>query len=144
MLQSRLKLDWEATPVAFSVTKFCSATVALFIRLPLETVLRRAQVSVLSAREYVSAFDPKEESLQTVVPVGKYNGVLGTMYGIVAEEGSRTVPTVASRPGKAIAETVYLQGQGLAGLTRGWKASFVGLIGLWSAGMLSNVEDESF
>lgn len=145
MLQSRLKLDWEVTPIAFSVTKFCSATVALFIRLPLETVLRRAQVSILSAREYVSAFDPKEESLQTVVPVGKYNGVLGTMYGVVAEEGSRTVPTVASaRPGKAVAETVYLQGQGLAGLTRGWKASFVGLVGLWSAGMLSNVEDESF
>lgn len=79
---------------------------------------------------------------------GQYNGVLGTMYHIVAEEGSRSAPTTrataATRRGKSVAETVYLQGQGLAGLTRGWRISFVGLVGLWSAGMLSNVEDESF
>lgn len=145
VLQSKFKLDWDLTPVAFSVTKFCSATAALFIRLPLETVLRRAQVSVLSARQYVSAFDAKEASLPTVVPVGPYNGVLGTMYRVVAEEGSRPVPTQAtSRKGKTVTETVYLQGQGFGGLTRGWKISFVGLVGLWSAGMLSNIEDESF
>ncbi|MBE3041125.1 hypothetical protein IMZ48_00760 [Candidatus Bathyarchaeota archaeon] len=146
VLQSKFKLDWDLTPVAFSVTKFCSATAALFIRLPLETVLRRAQVSVLSTRQYISAFDPKETSLSTVVPVGEYNGVLGTMYRIVTEEGSRSVPTqTTSRRGKTVTETVYLQGQGLGGLTRGWKISFVGLVGLWSAGMLSsNVEDENF
>lgn len=145
VLQSKFKLDWDLTPVAFSVTKFCSATTALFIRLPLETVLRRAQVSVLSAQPYVSAFEAKEASLPTVVPVGPYHGILGTMYRIVAEEGSRSVPTrTTSRKGKTVTETVYLQGQGFGGLTRGWKTSFVGLVGLWSAGMLSNLEDESF
>lgn len=145
VLHSNLKLDWDLSPFSFSLTNFCSATVALFIRLPLETVLRRAQVSVLSTKQYISAFDPKETSLPTVVPVGPYSGVMGTMYRIIAEEGSRPVPTqTTSRKGKTVTETVYLQGQGFGGLTRGWKTSFVGLVGLWSAGMLSNIEDESF
>ncbi|SPO00757.1 related to chromosome segregation protein Cse1p [Cephalotrichum gorgonifer] len=145
ILQSKFKLDWQLTPVSFSISKFCAASAALLVRLPLETVLRRAQVSVLSTRRYLAAFDAKEASLQTVVPVGPYTGVLATMYAIAAEEGSRAVPSQStSKRGKTVTETVYLRGQGLAGLTRGWKISFVGLVGLWSAGMLSNIEDDTF
>lgn len=146
--QSRFRLDLKLTPVAFSISKFCAASTALFIRLPLETVLRRAQASVLSTRPYVAAFDPRDSSLQAVVPVGPYYGVLGTMYHICLEEGSRPVPGQVPPPGakrrKPVAETVYKQGQGLAGLTRGWKISFIGLVGLWSASVLSNGEDEFF
>jgi fusion and transport protein UGO1 len=152
VLQHKFKLDWQLTPVTFSVAKFSAASTALFVKLPLETVLRRAQVAVLSTRPDLAAFDEKggEAPLQTVVPVGPYSGVFGTMYRIVAEEGSRPVPTAAGqkatttagRRGKGVSETVFLQGQGLGGLTRGWKISFVGLVGLWTAGILSNAEDE--
>ena len=148
VVQSKFKLDLKLTPVAFSISKFCAASAALFVRLPLETVLRRAQFSVLSTRHFVAAFDSKETCLQTVVPVGPYKGIMGTIYHIVAEEGSRPLPTQAAatttKRRKPVAETVYKQGQGVAGLTRGWKISFVGLVGLWAAGVLSNGEDEFF
>jgi len=148
VVQSKFKLDLKLTPVAFSISKFCSASAALFVRLPLETALRRAQISVLSARPYLAPFDAKETSLQTVVPVGPYYGILGTIYHIAVEEGSRALPprvtAAATKRRRPIAETVYKQGQGLAGLTRGWKISFVGLVGLWSASVLSNSEDEFF
>lgn len=95
-----------------------------------------------------------EEQLETIVPVGPYNDVFGTMYSIVNEEGSHAVSVApppktgkaaSSKKGKtAIAETVYRQGQGYGGLLRGWKVSWWGLVGLWSAGVLGGGGDGEF
>lgn len=65
----------------------------LAVTLPLETVLRRAQVEVA-------------KPTKTIVPVGRYAGVVGTMWCIIREEdGGRW---------------------GVEGLYRGWK------LGLWT------------
>ncbi|KAK4210155.1 mitochondrial carrier domain-containing protein [Rhypophila decipiens] len=193
VLRSRFMIDKEASPVAFSIAKFCSSTVALFVKLPLETVLRRGQAAVLATPQYVQALDgPSAQSsstkggrklgtapgqpieLQTIVPVGPYNGVFGTMYSIVNEEGSHAVPATAAEARKArlaaaaarragpgatknglvspglakstagISETVYRRGQGLNGLWRGWKVSWWGLVGLSMTGVIGGGGDGEF
>ncbi|KAK0652350.1 mitochondrial carrier domain-containing protein [Cercophora newfieldiana] len=163
VLRSQFMIDRDVAPVTFSLTKFCSSTVALFIKLPLETVLRRGQVAVLSSPQYLHALETPQsmkgrrvggDQLETIVPVGPYHGVFATMYSIVNEEGSHAVSTGAStntraaaagRKGKAtVSEIVYKRGQGLDGLWRGWKVSWWGLVGLWSAGVLGGGGDGEF
>lgn len=186
VLRSKFMIDREVSPVTFSITKFCSSTVALFVKLPLETVLRRGQAAVLATPQYVQALDgPSQQpskgskrstaaqdqqqlELQTIVPLGPYNGVFGTMYSIVNEEGSHAVPLSVADARKArlaaaaarraagksglvsptgaagISETVYRRGQGIHGLWRGWKVSWWGLVGLWTAGVLGGGGDGEF
>jgi mitochondrial fusion and transport protein UGO1 len=160
VLRSRFLIDSTLSPMTFSVARFCSSFVALFIKLPLETVLRRGQVAVLASQPYVRAVAAaataaaREPRLETIVPVGPYRGVLGTMYHIVREEGSHAVAKPAGSPtGKAkaaargkvkVAETVYKKGQGLEGLWRGFGVSWWGLVGLWTAGVLGNAGDGEF
>jgi len=167
-------IDREQSPATFSIAKFCTSSIALLFKLPVETVLRRGQVAILSTPEYVRALEGASqpsptiggkklvsEELDTIVPVGKYNGVFGTMYSIVNEEGSHALPPsttsarakasqAASKRGKqgkqqpTIAETVYRRGQGAQGLWRGWKVSWWGLVGLWAAGVLGGGGDGEF
>ncbi|KAK3326641.1 mitochondrial carrier domain-containing protein [Apodospora peruviana] len=154
VLRSRFMIDKELSPVTFSLAKFCSSTVALFVKLPLETVLRRGQAA---DGKRLGSNDPQKK-LETIVPLGKYNGVFGTMYSIVNEEGSHAVTPTASRSrtnhpanrrhqqgGKTtVTETVYRRGQGLDGLWRGWKVSWWGLVGLWTAGVIGGGGDGEF
>lgn len=119
---------------------------------------------MLSSPEYLRAAEGGSSSrrasedssaaaqLEAIVPPGKYDGVFGTMYTIVNEEGSKALPPAtlgASRPaakkGKAkIAETVYRRGQGVEGLWRGWKVSWWGLVGLWGAAVVGGGGDGEF
>lgn len=165
MLRTRFGIDREVSPTSFSISKFCASTVALFIKLPLETVLRRGQASVLSRPEYMRAIEPTKPTggilgaptatLDSIIPCGKYDGVLGTLRHIVYNEGSRPSPTATppARPRassskrtktpKAV-ETTFVKGQGLEGLWRGWKVSWWGLVGLWTAGVLGGGGDGEF
>ncbi|TDZ30179.1 Mitochondrial fusion and transport protein ugo1 [Colletotrichum spinosum] len=149
VLRTRFLIDSRVSPTAFSVAKFCTSSVALFVKLPLETVLRRGQVAVLSTPEYVRALAAKDSAMDTIVPPGRFNGVLGTMLYIINEEGTRAIPTqpVPARRGKAkakVADAVFQKGQGLDGLWRGWKVSWWGLVGLWTAGVLGNSAEREF
>lgn len=164
-------IDSEVSPTTFSLAKFCSSTVALFVNLPLETVLRRGQVAVLSQPEYLRAVDDdsgsarksskrsgedrtpvSSQSLEPIVPPGNYAGVFGTMHTIIYEEGSRAVPVLptakpkgASKKSKPrVAESVYRRGQGVDGLWRGWKVSWWGLVGLWGAAVVGGGGDGEF
>ena len=133
LLRSQFMIDGEASPTTFSVAKFCSLSVALFVKLPLETVLRRGQVMVLSRPEYVKAVE-KTGVMQTIVHPANYDGVWGTMHTIVTEEGSRPNVAMLKPKGKkrGVVESVYRRGQGLEGLWRGWKVSWWGLVGVWT------------
>lgn len=178
MLRTKFKVDSDLSPTTFSLAKFLSSTVALFINLPLETVLRRGQVAVLSQPAYVRAAEGGHQTpttsakggrrisqdsssatsstLETIVPPGKFDGVVGTMYAIVNEEGSKAVVSMpaakttrnaAARKGakqKGVAETVYRRGQGVEGLWRGWKVSWWGLVGLWGAAVVGGGGDGEF
>ncbi|EOO00248.1 putative mitochondrial fusion protein [Phaeoacremonium minimum UCRPA7] len=161
VLRTKFMIDREVSPTTFSVAKFCSSSVALFIKLPLETVLRRGQVAVLNSPSYMRAIEPSvvmkakaredKASMDTIIQPGKYNGVFGTMSTIVHEEGSHMIlpaPTKgkpATKKSKTkVAETVYRKGQGLEGLWRGWKVSWWGLVGLWTAGVVGGGGDGEF
>lgn len=88
--------------------------------------------------------------METIIPAGRYNGVLGTMLYIMNEEGTRavSVPPAPVRRGRApkpkVAETVFRKGQGKEGLWRGWKVSWWGLVGLWTAGIIGNSAEGEF
>ena len=115
-----------------------------------------------AAAENTEDSQSKEPLPEAIVPLGKYNGLFGTMWHIVYEEGShpvqqpqsvavnsRTSSKKSSLQGKnsaqqGIAETVYRRGQGLDGLWRGWKVSWWGLVGLWAAGVLGGGGDGEF
>ncbi|KAK2603363.1 hypothetical protein N8I77_009827 [Diaporthe amygdali] len=174
VLRTKFLIDSELSPATFSVAKFCTSAAALFIKLPLETVLRRGQVAVLSQPSYIRAAEkaasPATSSksgrsvgdgktatptaLETIVQPGRYQGVVGTMYTIVNEEGSRAIhaasPVAAKgknapkKARKAVAETVYRRGQGLEGLWRGWKVNTWGLVGLWMASVAGGGGDGEF
>ncbi|KAF3009583.1 mitochondrial fusion and transport protein ugo1 [Curvularia kusanoi] len=51
VLRSTLSIDPIITPTTYSFSTFLSSTAELFVRLPLETVLRRGQVAVLQDNE---------------------------------------------------------------------------------------------
>lgn len=152
VLRSQFLIDKELSPTTFSVAKFCTSCASIFVKLPLETVLRRGQASIFTQPAYLRALE-KSGGRETIVQTGSYNGVVGTMYTIVAEEGSRAVPlpvkavtAVKNKKGKQakIGETVYKRGQGVGGLWRGWKVSWWGLVGLWTAGVIGGGGEGEF
>ncbi|KAF4120565.1 mitochondrial fusion and transport protein UGO1 [Geosmithia morbida] len=162
VLRTRFMIDSQISPLTFSVAKFCASSAAIFVKLPLETVLRRGHMAVLYGKEYIQALGGKEQKMDTIVPIGRYNGVIGTMLHIASEEGEREIlPTTdASKPtstparrGRAAAKTkaaspiatpTYKKGQGVEGLWRGWKVSWWGLIGLGVAGIFGNGGEGEF
>jgi mitochondrial fusion and transport protein UGO1 len=150
VLRSQFLIDKELSPTTFSVAKFCTSCASLFVKLPLETVLRRGQASVLTQPAYVQALDTAGR-METIVPPGRYNGVIGTMYTIVAEEGSHALAVPPKGPAnrkkaKSVkaSEVVYRRGQGFDGLWRGWKVSWWGLFGLWTAGVVGGGGEGEF
>ncbi|KAI6249253.1 Mitochondrial fusion and transport protein ugo1 [Erysiphe necator] len=127
LLGSYLSIDPVLTPGICQLTQLLARFLELFLKLPLETVLRRAQMNLLK-RAFNNSTENKNEqdSMLTTVRLGEYRGIIGTMWLIVREEGV-TVPKSynqksSSKPSK---------GQGLAGLWRGWRVSIWGLVGVW-------------
>ncbi|KAI9760522.1 MAG: hypothetical protein M4579_001607 [Chaenotheca gracillima] len=142
-LRSRLGVDPILSPNAYSVFRFASATCELFIRLPLETVLRRAQAHIGSAELDAAARTSKlgmasrsaKEDL--IVDVGAYKSPFGTMWYISREEGSRSSGAIV-KPGVLPTHGAgkTRKGQGFEGLCRGWRVGMWGLGGMWVAAML--------
>jgi fusion and transport protein UGO1 len=84
--------------------------------------------------------------VETIVDVGAYYGVFGTMWHIVHHETSRPQPIEgkAVMRGKVAAGTAAntkdeRRGQGLEGLYRGWRVGMWGLVGMWGASALGGV-----
>ena len=87
--------------------------------------------------------------VQTVVNVGPYKGLIGTMYSIVNEEGERSSrtslakasegPPVALKADTPGVENRRKKGNGLEGLWRGWRVGMWGLIGVWGAAAVGGV-----
>ncbi|PTB69634.1 mitochondrial carrier [Trichoderma citrinoviride] len=148
-LKTKFMLTSEVAPMTFSAAKFFASSVGILIKLPLETVLRRGQLAVLSEPEYLEALNDDEPALETIVPIGKYYGTFGTMYHIVTEEGAREIPPkpVLSKRGKVKTKNLqptYKKGQGVEGLWRGWRIGWWGLVGLWMANMVGHGGDGEF
>jgi fusion and transport protein UGO1 len=149
ILRTKFMLDNNAAPLTFSAAKFLASSVAILIKLPLETVLRRGQMAVLSTPDYVRALAGKEKRMDTIVPIGRYYGIFGTMHHITFAEGSRLLPppsaTGKGKNGKAKLQLqTATKGQGLDGLWRGWKVNWWGLVGLWTANAVGNGGEGEF
>lgn len=149
ILRTNFMIDSQASPMTFSVAKFFASSAAILVKLPLETVLRRGQIMVASGEEHVRALGGKETTLETIVPPGRYDGVMGTMYHITTKEGEREIGPKAAptKKGKAKAKTslsTHKKGQGLDGLWRGWKVNWWGLVGLWAASAVGNGGEGEF
>ncbi|PHH60932.1 hypothetical protein CDD81_1043 [Ophiocordyceps australis] len=97
VLRTRFLIDSQVSPMTFAMAKFLASSASILIKLPIETVLRRGQMAVLTSQSYVSALCGKSNKMDTIVPTGRYYGVLGTMYHITYEEGSRQLSARASR-----------------------------------------------
>jgi fusion and transport protein UGO1 len=135
--------------MTFSLAKFWASTAAIMIKLPIETVLRRGQAAVLSKPEYLRALGGSDTKLQSIVPVGRYDGVFGTMYHIASAEGTRELPTKPTSAKKSKVrgkgtQPTQVAGQGLPGLWRGWKLNIWGLVGLWTASAVGNGGEGEF
>jgi fusion and transport protein UGO1 len=145
LLRSQLGIDPNLTPATFSVSTFLSSFVELFARLPLETVLRRGQMSVLNSPGHIR--DGKK--LDTIVDIGPYRGVVGTMWSIVKEEGESSeegavIGVGGVRAGKKLKKGGNRKGQGVEGLWRGWRVGFWGLVGIWGAAAMGGSSGGEF
>ena len=111
-LKSRLSLDPLLNPSSWSFFTFIGSGLELGIRVPLETVLRRAQIATFtspvfqqqsaartrpvgpSGKSPVSPTTQQpSDAIKTIVRTPQtYRGVLGTMWSIVYEEGTTPPP----------------------------------------------------
>jgi fusion and transport protein UGO1 len=147
LLRSTLSIDPLLTPTTYSVGTFLSSTAELFVRLPLETVLRRGQVAVLADAEsvrpnpsYRTPSRPAQDdnSFKMIVEPGPYRGTLGSMWFIAREEGITIAGPNAAKAASAKAQgferpSRMRKGQGVHGLWRGWRVGVWGLVGIWGA-----------
>ncbi|KAJ8101758.1 mitochondrial carrier domain-containing protein [Lipomyces tetrasporus] len=73
LLRTKWGIEQYTTPMLFSVLSLASSVTELFVRLPLETVLRRGQLAYVGVQ-------------RAMVPVGSYNGMFGTIWEIISSE----------------------------------------------------------
>lgn len=141
-LKSYLSLDPVLNPSTWNIFSFIGSGIELAVRFPLETVLRRAQITTFTSpsirqncagplRPAAADAAAQAAEVETIVPTPQtYRGVLGTMWSIVYEEGVQPTPE-AQRAHELIGKPVShrkRQGQGIHGLFRGWR------IGMWGVG----------
>ncbi len=90
----------------------------------------------------VARSNSRGKEMQTIVEIGPYRGLFGTIHSIVYEEGERGLPAElvkgtdkapAMKVGKAGHERKRMKGQGFEGLWRGWRVGMWGLVGVWGA-----------
>ncbi|CZR56489.1 related to chromosome segregation protein Cse1p [Phialocephala subalpina] len=140
LLRSHLGIDPVLTPNSYQLANFMSKSAELFLKLPLETVLRRAQVAALKEEVELARLQGEwQGDLDMTIKHGEYRGVIGTMWMIVREEGVRETPvaTAAAKKVRGKQAPKQQKGQGLSGLWRGWRVGMWGLVGMWSARALN-------
>jgi fusion and transport protein UGO1 len=119
-LRGQLRITPDLTPAPWSLAAFLTSLTELFIRLPLETLVRRAQVAELQKSQPL---------LPLIVDPAPYTGVASTVYNIMYVEGH----TITKASNGMVRKR---RGQGKAGLVRGWSMGVWGLLGVWIAGAM--------
>ncbi|RMD40543.1 hypothetical protein DV735_g4610, partial [Chaetothyriales sp. CBS 134920] len=140
--RSYLHLDPATTPTSWSIASLAASALDLGIKLPLETVLRRAQIATWTASPTATTASQssKRKALTTIVRVPQsYRGIVPTMWGIVREEGysESQKDKLAHLAGRAPRRR--RKGQGIEGLYRGWRVGLWALIGVWGTGLVDGV-----
>ncbi|EEP78999.1 conserved hypothetical protein [Uncinocarpus reesii 1704] len=166
-LKSYLSLDPVLNPSSWSLFTLMASGFELAVRIPLETVLRRAQIStftspVLRQQRIMPTSSGHRDAtsiVKTVVPTPQtYRGIVGTMWSIVYEEGTGRTPEAdaienalghppeSEKDGSPGRVQRRRRGQGIRGLYRSWRLEMWGIVGIWGSGflgaLLGSGEDE--
>lgn len=140
-LKNNLNLDPILNPNSWNIATFVASTIDLAVRLPLETVLRRAQIATWTSPKLSPPLSSSSrKAFETIVPVPQvYRGIVPTMYSIIREEGTSSSPTdkAAGALGKPPRRR---KGQGVQGLYRGWRLGLWSLVGVWGAGFIGGLQ----
>ncbi|KAF3479475.1 mitochondrial fusion and transport protein Ugo1 [Arthroderma uncinatum] len=130
-LKSYLSLDPVLNPSTWSLFSLMAQGLELTVRVPLETVLRRAQIATFTSpalrqlssthtppaiqsptserSSSVSAGPNSNTPLPTIVPAPQiYRGIVGTMWSIIYEEGTNPNPTELDHAEEAIGHTLQV------------------------------------
>lgn len=157
-LKTYLSIDPLLNPGTWNLFTLLGTALELGVRFPLETVLRRAQIVTFTSpslrqksptgthRSSPSSTTAEAPEVETIVPTPRsYRGVIGTMWGIVYEEGVSSAQSEAERAQELLGKPVSSrqrqrrrQGQGIHGLYRGWRIGMWGIAGIWGAGLLGS------
>ncbi|WEW56077.1 hypothetical protein PRK78_001512 [Emydomyces testavorans] len=165
-LKSYLSLDPVINPSSWSLFTLISSGLELGIRIPLETVLRRAQIATFTSPVFrqqsltrasaststASTQQHDSSPVKTVVPTPQtYRGIVGTTWSIVYEEGTdrgRDADAIEQALGRP-PETEKVEpsgriqrrrrGQGVQGLYRSWRLEMWGIVGIWGSGFLGTL-----
>ncbi|OJJ48467.1 hypothetical protein ASPZODRAFT_130505 [Penicilliopsis zonata CBS 506.65] len=153
-LKSYLSIDPVLHPSMWNLCSCLSSGLELAVRFPLETVLRRAQISTFTSpglqqqhtASASSSTDMAVGDIETIVPTPRsYRGIVSTMWGIVHEEGARAAPSENERARELLGKSVSKhdqqrrpRGQGIQGLYRGWRIGMWGVAGIWGASLLGS------
>lgn len=166
-LKSYLSLDPTLNPSTWSLFSLMAQGLELTVRVPLETVLRRAQIATFtspalrqpgvtysapSIQSPTSSGPSTNTPLPTIVPSPQsYRGIIGTMWNIIYEEGTNPTPTdldtveqVLGHPpqvGRQRSRQIQKRrkGQGIQGLYRSWRLEMWGVVGLWGSSFLGTL-----
>lgn len=162
LLRSYLNVDPLLTPGSYGICTFLSSCFDLFATLPFETTLRRGQIDYAAQTESQERAVTRPQSrgrrgepeefaeeayLPTVVNVGKYGGIMSTVYGIIWEEGETVHHKphgIQGEPGPEVGQQGHTirRGQGVQGLWRGWRVGMWGIVGVWAAAALNQANSK--
>lgn len=127
LLYVKFGIDSISSPALFSTVKLLSSILELFIKLPIETLLRRSQVHYL-LKNAKSSSNPLKISGQEklVVKFDGYNGIWKTLFNVYHNKNS--------------------ENKGFEGLFRGWRVGVVSIVGSWGLHILQdqNYNDQIF
>lgn len=125
LLFVKFGVDAYGSSFLYSTVNLVSSIMELFVRLPVETLLRRAQVAFLLKKSETSENVLKiENEDQLIVEFGGYSGVFKTLYDIYYSSGENS---------------------GFEGLFRGWRVGLLNIFGSWGLNILEqNYDDQSF
>lgn len=122
LLTVKLGVDSTVSPSLYGSLSLLASVIFLTIKLPVETLLRRAQISYMMKRARGSSNKLKIDNQgQLIVKFGGYSGIFTTLWDIFYSKGENS---------------------GLEGIFRGWRVGVLNVIGSWGLELLRNNYDD--
>ncbi|KAH3685477.1 hypothetical protein WICPIJ_003545 [Wickerhamomyces pijperi] len=115
-------IDAIASPVTYSICSLLSSVMELFVKLPIETILRRAQVHYLVKDAEISsnALKIQDSDSKLVVKFAGYSGIFTTLYDAYFNKGENS---------------------GVEAIWRGWRVGLLNVVAEWGLGVIRSSED---
>ncbi|KAH3666422.1 hypothetical protein WICMUC_005690 [Wickerhamomyces mucosus] len=126
LLFIKFGIESYGSPTIYSTISLISSILELFIKLPIETLLRRAQVSYLlkNSSNSNNCLKIKDADNELIVKFAGYSGVFTTLYDIFYNDG---------------------ENRGLEAIFRGWRVGLLNILGSWGLEILQiSYDDQSF